>query len=194
MKIKSKSLMYIFILQSVCVIVAIAVLLIIRLFSNELFGKIKEKHNDYFNEETVIEEESTAKAVSNSFIVPIKNGIVTSNFGIRNDPFTSKLSGHNGTDIAADYGTPIYSAYSGHVSFVGYEENGYGNYLKIDHGNGLCTLYGHCSKILIKEGQYVSAGQTVALVGSTGRSTGNHLHFEVIVDGNPLNSEWYVEF
>lgn len=107
---------------------------------------------------------------------------VTSNFGGRADPITGVWTSHGGTDIAAPYATPIVSANDGVVIFAGWHYS-YGNYVIVDHGGGIATLYGHCSKLLVSKGQAVSRGEKIALVGSTGYSTGNHLHFEVRING-----------
>jgi len=107
---------------------------------------------------------------------------VTSNFGGRSDPITGVWSSHGGTDIAGPYGSPIVSANGGVVIFSGWH-NSYGNYIIVDHGGGIATLYGHCSKLLASKGQAVSRGETIAQIGSTGYSTGNHLHFEVRING-----------
>lgn len=107
---------------------------------------------------------------------------VTSNFGGRSDPITGVWTSHGGTDIAAPYGTPIVAANSGVVIFAGWHYS-YGNYVIVDHGGGIATLYGHSSKLLVSKGQAVSRGEKIALVGSTGYSTGNHLHFEVRING-----------
>lgn len=94
---------------------------------------------------------------------------------------------HTGIDIEGDYSSPIYAAASGTVTFAAYDRSGYGLHIVISHGNGYQTLYGHASKIFVKTGQHVSQGQTIAMVGSTGRSTGTHLHFEVRTGGGFLN-------
>lgn len=107
---------------------------------------------------------------------------ITSHFGGRSDPITGVWSNHGGTDIAAPYGTPIVAANSGVVLIAGWN-NSYGNYVVIDHGGGISTLYGHSSKLLVSSGQAVVRGETIALIGSTGYSTGNHLHFEVRING-----------
>jgi murein DD-endopeptidase MepM/ murein hydrolase activator NlpD len=107
---------------------------------------------------------------------------VTSNFGGRADPITGAWSSHGGTDIAAPYASTIVSANDGVVIFAGWHYS-YGNYVIVDHGGGIATLYGHCSKLLVGKGQAVSRGEKIALVGSTGYSTGNHLHFEVRING-----------
>ncbi|CFX91625.1 Duplicated hybrid motif [Syntrophomonas zehnderi OL-4] len=119
-------------------------------------------------------------------------GVVTSEFGYRTDPFTGESRGHTGLDLGAPSGTPIRAALDGTVQFVRYTNTGYGYHLAIDHGGGFVTLYGHCSKILIAEGQTVKAGDIIAQVGSTGRSTGPHLHFEVRINGEMKNPRSYL--
>ncbi len=114
---------------------------------------------------------------------------ITSNFGGRADPITGVWSNHGGTDIAAPNGTAIVSANAGVVIFAGWHYS-YGNYVIVDHGGGIATLYGHCSKLLVSKGRAVSRGEKIALIGSTGYSTGNHLHFEVRINGvrtQPMN-------
>lgn len=100
---------------------------------------------------------------------------------------------HQGIDLAARTGAPIYAASTGTVSHSGWEQ-GYGKSVVIDHGHGMQTRYGHCSKTLVKTGSSVLKGQLIAQVGSTGHSTGPHLHFEVIVDGIRKNPAWYYHF
>ena len=114
-------------------------------------------------------------------------GVITSRFGWRS------RDNHKGLDIGAAYGTPIYAAASGTVVFAQYGYGGgYGNHVIISHGNGVQTLYGHCSSLAVSEGEYVSQGQVIAYVGSTGISTGNHLHFEVRVNGVAQDPQNYV--
>ncbi len=135
----------------------------------------------------------TQKSSAGGFISPLGNGwrsMVTSEFGGRTDPLTGEWAGHTGLDLGASKGTSVRAAKAGTVKTVVYGSTGYGYYLTIDHGDRMVTLYGHCSQILVREGQTVKAGETIAKVGSTGRSTGNHLHFEVRVGGvqkNPRN-------
>lgn len=107
---------------------------------------------------------------------------ITSPFGGRIHPITGIWTTHGGTDIRAPYGTPIVAANDGEVIYAGSHWS-YGNYIIVDHGGGISTLYGHCSKLIASYGQAVSKGETIALIGSTGESTGNHLHFEVRVNG-----------
>ena len=119
-------------------------------------------------------------------------GMVTSEFGYRKDPFTGQSRGHSGLDLGAPRGTPIRAALPGTIYVVRYANSGYGYHVMIDHGGGFVTLYGHCSKILVTEGQTVQAGDVIAEVGSTGRSTGNHLHFEVRIGGEKQNPRSYL--
>ncbi|MFM0729869.1 M23 family metallopeptidase [Paraburkholderia sediminicola] len=112
-------------------------------------------------------------------------------FGNRTDPFTHRLSFHPGIDLVAKTGTPIMAAAGGRVIFAG-EKSGYGNAVEIDHGNGLVTRYGHASRIVVHVGDLVLPRQYVADVGSTGRSTGPHLHFEVLVNGAPVDPAAYL--
>ena len=117
---------------------------------------------------------------------------VTSEFGYRSDPFTGQSSGHTGIDIAVPAGTPVRAALPGVVTTATYNAGGYGYYVMIDHGNGMVTLYAHNSKLLVKVGDAVEAGDMVSLSGSTGRSTGPHLHFEVRVKGQCVNPRSYL--
>ena len=113
------------------------------------------------------------------------HGPITSEFGSRWGGF------HPGLDIAPGYGTPIAAAGDGVVLYAGYSSGGYGNYVVIDHGDGLATAYGHQSRIAVSQGQIVTQGQIIGYVGSTGYSTGPHLHFEVRVDGFAQNPRAY---
>ena len=118
--------------------------------------------------------------------------VVTSEFGNRIDPITGQRRGHTGMDLAVPTGTPIRAALPGTVTVSTYNRGGYGYYIMIDHGDGLSTLYGHCSQLLASVGRIVNAGDVVALSGSTGRSTGPHLHFEVRVNGQRTNPRGYL--
>lgn len=191
----------IIVLELVSVIAIIVVLLIIKFFASDLFAKTEEKHTRYFEDETVVTAQqvnneksvSVSDFLSNAFVIPL-NGKITSHFGIRNDPFDGRKARHEGTDIAAPKGTEIVAAAGGTVSFVGYDDDGYGKYLKITHSDKVMTLYAHCSKILVSKGDIVTPGQTIALVGSTGQSTGNHLHFEIRINGEAVNAMWYLNY
>lgn len=122
-----------------------------------------------------------------SLIKPVASGYtITSRYGARWG------NTHTGLDVAAPKGTPIHAAAAGTVTLVHYSNTSYGNYVKISHGNGVETLYAHCSTLNVTEGQSVSQGQTIATVGSTGNSTGPHLHLEIRVNGTTLNPQNYL--
>ena len=116
---------------------------------------------------------------------------VTSEFGGRIDPITGKRDGHTGMDLAVPTGTAVRAALPGRVTVAKYDSS-YGYYVMIDHGGGLSTLYGHNSKLLVQAGQTVQTGDVISLSGSTGRSTGPHLHFEVRVNGQRTNPRSYL--
>ena len=118
---------------------------------------------------------------------PVRTAAFTSGYGVRNDPFRGGHAMHAGIDLAGPYGTPIYATADGKVERAGWNSGGYGNLIELDHGRGIETRYGHLSKILISAGQQVKRGQLIAYMGSTGRSTGSHLHYEVRIDGKPVN-------
>lgn len=113
---------------------------------------------------------------------PVQEGYVGSGFGWRVDPFNKSSAMHTGLDFVADIGTPILAA-AGGVVMVSEPHPGYGNVVDLDHGNGLVTRYAHASKVFVKPGDIIKPGQKIAEVGTTGRSTGPHLHFEVHMDG-----------
>jgi murein DD-endopeptidase MepM/ murein hydrolase activator NlpD len=117
---------------------------------------------------------------------PVHTGYYSSNFGWRIDPFTGQNAMHEGVDFVANAGTPIYASAGGVVDYAGLDGS-YGNMVEIDHGNNIVTRYAHASKVVVKVGQVVRRGQKIAEVGSTGRSTGNHLHFEVRYKGVAQN-------
>ncbi len=118
--------------------------------------------------------------------------VVSSEFGMRRDPLTGERKGHGGIDLAVPTGTKVYCAWDGHVQAVRYSKSGYGYHVMIDHGNGLITIYAHCSKLVVREGQKVKAGDVLALSGNTGKSTGPHLHFEVRLNGEAQNPRNYL--
>lgn len=119
-------------------------------------------------------------------------GYITSGFGTRADPFTGGRAHHMGIDFDANIGDPVRAAADGVVSFAGVK-SGYGNVVVIDHGNGYSTLYGHNSRLEVRPGDLIHAGQEVAKAGSTGRSTGPHVHFEVHVNGRPVNPRPFLD-
>ena len=125
-------------------------------------------------------------------VAPVSEGDYSSNFGWRIDPFTGQNAMHEGVDFMAPQGTPIMASAAGVVVYSGMHPQ-YGNMVEIDHGNDIVTRYGHASKLLVKVGQVVRRGQEIAKVGSTGRSTGNHLHFEVRYKGIAQNPRRFLE-
>lgn len=118
-------------------------------------------------------------------------GWTTSSFGMRRSPFTGKRSMHDGLDIAARTGTPVLATADGIVSRV-VTDPGYGKLVVIEHGYGYRTYYGHNSKIFVKVGQRVNRGEKISAVGNTGRSTGSHVHYEVRLNGVPLNPKKFI--
>lgn len=117
---------------------------------------------------------------------PVRSPRVTSLFGSREDPFTGFSAFHPGIDFAGELGSPVTAVAAGVVVTAG-DRSGYGNLVEIDHGMGLVTRYGHNSRLLVSPGDIVQRGQVVALMGSTGHSTGPHVHFEVLKDGQTIN-------
>ena len=118
---------------------------------------------------------------------PVKTAAFTSGYGVRSDPFAGRAAMHAGIDLAGAMGTPIYATADGVVSDAGWNSGGYGNLIKIDHGRGIETRYGHLSGILVKAGDRIQRGQLIGRMGSTGRSTGSHLHYEVRIEGRAVN-------
>ena len=127
---------------------------------------------------------------SGAMIWPV-NGVVTSPYGYRTHPIFGTTIYHSGIDIGVDYGTPVHAADGGVVVEAGWI-SGYGYAVIIDHGNGLSTLYGHNQELAVSEGQSVSQGQVIAYAGSTGNSTGPHVHFEVRANGDPVDPSAYL--
>ena len=116
------------------------------------------------------------------FSMPV-SGVISSGFGWRVHPITGERRLHKGVDFAAPTGTPIFAAASGVVTDAGWTDDGYGNIVELRHDDGTLTLYAHTNKVYVTKGQFVNQGQAIAEVGSTGRSTGPHLHFEIQPDG-----------
>jgi murein DD-endopeptidase MepM/ murein hydrolase activator NlpD len=119
-------------------------------------------------------------------VQPVAKMDYSSNFGIRSDPFRGTAAMHAGVDIRGPLGTPIYATADGIVAESD-RRGGYGNLVEIDHGKGIATRYGHLSRLLVTAGARVKRGQVIGLMGSTGRSTGSHLHYEVRMDGRAVN-------
>ncbi len=142
---------------------------------NELAKMIK-------NKETMLASIPAIQPVSNKDLKRIASG-----FGYRIDPVYKTIRLHTGLDFTAETGTPVYSTGDGTVEVAGSQGDGYGNKVLIKHGYGYETLYGHNSKVLVRAGEKVKRGQTIALVGNTGKSTGPHCHYEVWKNGNKIN-------
>lgn len=144
-----------------------------------------DQHTDLFTmiESRLLEKRMQSMSVPNSRPV---EGPIGSGFGFRSDPFSGRAALHTGLDFPADMGTPINAA-AGGVVLVSEMHPQYGNIVQVDHGRGLVTRYAHASKVLVHAGDIVKRGQRIALVGTSGRSTGPHLHFEVLLDGVPQN-------
>lgn len=122
---------------------------------------------------------------------PVKSGWLSSGFGYRSDPFSGRRSWHAGVDFAGKENSEIIAVAGGVVTYAG-DRRGYGKLVEISHGSGLVTRYAHCKKLLVKVGVVVKKGQQLALMGSTGRSTGPHVHFEVLKDGRQTNPSRFI--
>lgn len=153
----------------------------------------KAEELDAYIEELEKKQGVTQVVADGEFIwpLPVTSTRVTSKFGWRSDPFTGEQSYHSGIDIADKKGTPIYASNNGTV-IIATTDSSYGKYILIDHGGGIYTCYAHCSKLLVSVGDYVNKGDQIAEMGSTGRSTGNHLHFEVREGKNRVSPFNYV--
>ncbi|MDR9856018.1 peptidoglycan DD-metalloendopeptidase family protein [Paenibacillus sp. VCA1] len=136
-------------------------------------------------------QETQRLIAGNPTLWPTESRVMTSSFGYRTDPFTGKAAFHAGIDIAGDNGGPVYAAGAGKVTTAD-QSGARGRYVVIEHPNGLQTWYMHLSKVLVKEGESVDKGDKIALLGSTGRSTGPHLHFQVVKQDKPVNPLPYI--
>ena len=157
--------------------------------NEETIKLAKQELTNSLQEELEEKQEIDSRTVNGIYlaVVPV-TGRITSRFGAVE---SIRDHTHKGIDIAATRGTPILATASGTVTFAGWS-SGYGYLVKIDHGNGVETYYGHCSKLYVSAGDTVEAGKQIAAVGSTGNSTGNHLHFEIRLDGKQVNPQTYV--
>jgi murein DD-endopeptidase MepM/ murein hydrolase activator NlpD len=150
-------------------------------------GALDEQADQSTDVYTMIESRPARGAAADPDDPPIAGrwkAPVGSGFGVRSDPFTGRAALHTGLDFPADVGTPVHAA-AGGVVLLTETHPQYGRLVEIDHGRGLVTRYAHTSKVVVHTGDIVKRGQIVAMVGTTGRSTGPHLHFEVLVDGVP---------
>jgi murein DD-endopeptidase MepM/ murein hydrolase activator NlpD len=135
-------------------------------------------------------DEQARRFGSTPTVAPVM-GIITDGFGRRTDPFTGRQAFHKGLDLAARRGTPVIATADGVVVYSG-RDGGFGRVVKLSHGFGYTTVFGHLDKILVKPGDEVRRGDTIGLLGSSGRSTGPHLHYEVHVDGRAVNPLYYI--
>ncbi len=126
--------------------------------------------------------------LTQNMINPVINGRITSEFGSRIHPISNELTFHAGIDIAADLGTPIYAAFDGKIFVADYDKWN-GNFIKIEHEDGVMTVYCHCDSLNVKKGENIRAGEVIGYVGSTGSSTGPHLHFELRIDNVSFNPQ-----
>jgi murein DD-endopeptidase MepM/ murein hydrolase activator NlpD len=149
-----------------------------------------EAQEEGFSELVGFLEDRRSLFASTPSIAPVR-GWVTSGFRRRNDPFTQNMVWHRGLDISTAMGAPVVAPADGVVTYVGRKVD-FGNILSLDHGYGYLTRYGHNSKILVRAGQRVRRGQVIAFVGNTGKSTGPHLHYEVLRHGVPANPTDYI--
>jgi len=130
--------------------------------------------------------EQGVASIPSALPIPLNLARLTSGYGTRSDPFRGRAAMHSGIDLAGPVGTPIYAAADAVVGHAGVR-GGYGNLVELDHGSGIATRYGHLSQITVRAGERVRRGQVIGLMGSTGRSTGSHLHYEVRIDGRAVN-------
>ncbi len=149
-----------------------------------------DENSDFHDGSGDEQKENTGKKESGT--LPAK-GKISGRFGTRTDPFSGKKKFHKGIDIAAPKGTPVYASASGKIICCEYKKNGYGNLIVIDHGDDLFTCYGHLNTINVKKGQIIKQGSKIGTVGSTGRSTGPHLHFEVRKGEQLIDPEQYLK-
>jgi murein DD-endopeptidase MepM/ murein hydrolase activator NlpD len=160
---------------------------------NNLDARIKYQFTSYGSIEKLIKNQDV-KLASIPAIQPVSNkqlNRIASGFGMRIDPVYGTPKLHKGLDFSAAQGTPIYATGDGTVSLAGYSEGGYGNHVMINHGYGYETLYGHMVKIKVRQGEKVTRGEVIGWVGSTGKSTGPHCHYEVHINGNPVDPVYF---
>ncbi|NLY76242.1 MAG: peptidoglycan DD-metalloendopeptidase family protein [Firmicutes bacterium] len=161
-----------------------------RLLLEKALDELEELSRSMESQIRGIQDKSKKGLGSGKYIWPV-SGDITSYFGYRMHPILKKRKYHSGIDIAAGMGTPIKASDYGVVIFSG-RNGGYGLMIVLDHGAGISTVYAHCSRLLVSKGETVSQGQVIAHVGSTGLSTGPHLHFEVRKDGVPVDPLKYI--
>jgi murein DD-endopeptidase MepM/ murein hydrolase activator NlpD len=162
---------------------------------SDLLAKLARQVDERSDQLGVLEALLVQHSANRKFLptlYPIVDGWFSSNFGYRIDPFTGMQTFHDGIDFPSEAGTPVVAAASGKVVAAGYHPQ-YGKVIEIDHGNGLLSRYAHASQVFVSVGDLVVRGQRVGAVGSTGRSTGPHLHFEVRLNGVPQNPARFLQ-
>jgi murein DD-endopeptidase MepM/ murein hydrolase activator NlpD len=160
---------------------------------NSISGRMKFQEKSYSEIEKMIKDKAKLLA-STPAIQPVSNKDLTrvaSGFGSRIDPVYKTVKFHAGLDFASPQGTPIYATADGRVTTAGNRGNGYGNYVEINHGYSYETLYGHMVRVKVRVGQIVKRGEVIGWVGSTGKSTGPHLHYEVHKNGRPIDPIYF---
>ena len=162
----------------------------IKLASLDLAKQNLQENVDDKIEEIELEKKKKASTVNDIYleVTPV-SGVITSRYGARE---SIRDHPHGGLDIGAPAGTPIKATAGGTVTYAQYNSGGYGNLVVIDHGNGVKTYYGHCSKLYVSKGEKVIAGEVIGAVGTTGFSTGNHLHFEIRINDTRVNPQKYL--
>jgi len=156
----------------------------------EVLGQeITSRERSFRELQSFLEEKRSVLAATPT--IPPLRGLVTAGYGYRTSPFTGQREMHEGLDIAAPHGTPIQATADGVVSFVG-PLAAYGNVVFINHGRGFATFYSHASRNVVEEGQQIKRGQVIAYVGTTGRTTGPHVHYEIQVNGSAVNPLKYI--
>jgi murein DD-endopeptidase MepM/ murein hydrolase activator NlpD len=161
---------------------------------SELLNTLSETIDDRSRQLAALETLILSRELARQIVPggrPVESGYISSFFGQRPDPFTGETAYHTGIDFAGAPGTRVLAVADGVVSFAG-RDKGYGKLVEVTHGNGYVTRYAHNSSLLVEPGQTVRRGDSLALMGSTGRSTGTHLHFEVLRDGKHMNPMSFV--
>jgi murein DD-endopeptidase MepM/ murein hydrolase activator NlpD len=159
---------------------------------DELAVTVKDRKTKLVALEQIIMNRSLHERIIPSGFV-VENGLPSSTYGRRIDPFTGKQEHHKGIDISSKEGSSILAIADGVVTWSGYR-TGYGKLVEINHGNGYVTRYGHNKKNLVETGDMIKKGEAIALMGSTGRSTGPHVHVEVLHDGKQVNPNNYLNY
>lgn len=157
----------------------------------ELSSLIAQKEDQIKALDRIMSQKKWQNNVNYLANLPVRNGKVTSHYGYRADPFTGRAAFHSGMDFSGPEGEDIYAVAAGIVSFAG-QKAGYGNVVEVTHGDGYVTRYAHASRLAAKQGDMVAKDQVIAYMGSTGRSTGTHLHYEVLANGRQIDPRTFV--